>query len=186
MSEEDFARLVSLACHDLRSPLATVSGFAKTLVRTAELDERSTRFLGMIDEAGGQLADLIDLLSLAARIAGGRYEPLLGDADTLGLASSADERVAVEGRGERIETDVEAVRRSLESLAIAAVRHGGLELATWTVDGRELTLAPVTAEAGPVLLGESPRDLGSLVARMTIERLGGTLARDGEALRVRL
>jgi len=30
-----FARLVSLACHDVRTPLATVNGFVKTLERTA-------------------------------------------------------------------------------------------------------------------------------------------------------
>ena len=36
--DSDFARLVSLACHDLRTPLATVHGFATTLVRGGGLD----------------------------------------------------------------------------------------------------------------------------------------------------
>jgi signal transduction histidine kinase len=31
--DTSFARLVSLACHDLRTPLATVFGFARTLTR---------------------------------------------------------------------------------------------------------------------------------------------------------
>ena len=31
--DSEFARLVSLACHDLRTPLATVNGFARTLTR---------------------------------------------------------------------------------------------------------------------------------------------------------
>ena len=34
--------------------------------------------------------------------------------------------------------------------------------------------------------GESIRDLGSLVARMVIEALGGSVELDGETLRVRL
>lgn len=186
MADQDFARLVSLACHDLRTPLATVNGFAKTLARSDDLAERDARFVGMIGEAADQLAALLDLLGLAARIAGDRYEPSLSDTDTLDLASSPDERIEAEGRGVPIQTDVDAMRRSLEALAIAAARHGGVPLMTWTVAGRELILAPVTEEAGPVVDGESPRDLGSLIARMAIERLGGSLALEGEALRVRL
>ena len=40
MTEETtFSKLVGLACHDLRTPLATVYGFARTITRT----EGSTR-----------------------------------------------------------------------------------------------------------------------------------------------
>lgn len=186
MAGPGFPRIVSLACHDLRTPLATINGFAKTLLRTAELEERDARFVNMIDEAAAQMAALLDLLGVAAQIAGGRYEPSLRDADTLELASSSDPRVAAEGRGESIETDAEVIRRSLESLAVAAARHGGIPVVTWTVAGRDLSLVPVTEEAGPVVTGESPREVGALIARMAIERLGGTLALDGETLRVRL
>jgi two-component system OmpR family sensor kinase len=184
--EERFAAIVSLACHDLRTPLATVSGFAKTLVRNGGLDERTTRFLGMIDGASDQLAGLLDDLSVLARIEAGRYEPALVEADTLELATSADERVSASGTGEAIATDEPSVRRGLEALAIAAVRHGGVETVVWTVDGRVLTLATVNGEAGPVVAGEEVRDLGSIVARAVIEALGGELALDGETLLVRL
>ena len=40
MPVTEFARLVTLACHDLRTPLATVNGFAKTLVRGGQLDDQ--------------------------------------------------------------------------------------------------------------------------------------------------
>ena len=52
--------------------------------------------------------------------------------------------------------------------------------------GRELSLAPVTAAAAPVVTGEEVRDLGSLVGRAVIEALGGSLELAGDTLRVRL
>jgi signal transduction histidine kinase len=179
-----FPRLVSLACHDLRTPLATVTGFAATLTRSGDLGERDQRFVEVMSEAADQMTALLGLLGLAARIAADRYEPPLTEVDTLELASSADERIAVEGRGGLVETDVDAVSRSLEGLAIAAARHGGVPLVTWSVTGREFLLSPLMAEAAPVVTGASPRDLGALVARMAIERLGGSLAAGGDSLRV--
>ena len=50
-----------LACHDLRTPLATVHGFAHTLGGSAELDDASARYVEMISTASGQLAELLDL-----------------------------------------------------------------------------------------------------------------------------
>src|ERR1700739_42664 len=94
---ESFARLVALACHDLRTPLATVNGFAKTLTGAGTLGEREGRFVGLIDAAAEQRAAQLDLLGLAARIETGRYEPALVEADTLALAGSDDDRIAASG-----------------------------------------------------------------------------------------
>ena len=184
--DDRFPRVVSLACHDLRTPLATIYGFARTLTRAGDLDERSARFLGMIEEAAEQMTELLDALGAAARIQGARWEPLLREADTLELASSRDARVSAEGDGETVETEVEAVERALQSLAVAAARFGPAEHVTWHVHGRELVLEPVTADAAPVLLGDELRDLGSIVARLVIEELGGSLAVEDGSLRVRL
>ena len=183
MVAQRFARLVSLACHDLRTPLATVNGFAKTLTRGGTLGEREARFVGLITAAAEQMAGLLDMLALAARIESGRYEPVLAPTDTLELATSADERIATEGAGETIETDVAAVRTSLESLARCAALHGGLTQVTWRVEGRRLSLSPL-GESADVVTGEDPRDLGALVARLAIEQLGGTVARDDDSLLV--
>ena len=76
--------------------------------------------------------------------------------------------------------------RGLHALALAAVRHGPVEQVRWTVDGRRLELAPITAAAAAVLSGEEIRDLGALVARLVIDELGGSLALDGPTLLVRL
>jgi signal transduction histidine kinase len=177
---------VSLACHDLRTPLATVNGFAKTLSRGGTLGEREARFVDLIDAAAGQIADLLELLAVAARIESGRYEPALAEADTRELAEGGDERVAVSGSGSIVETDVAAVRRALASLAHAAALHGSVPSVTWAVNGRALTLSPLERDAAAVVTGELPRDLGSLVGRRVIEELGGSLALEGATLRVTL
>ena len=186
MGDPDFAKIVSLACHDLRTPLATASGFAKTLARTEGLDERSSRFAAMIDTAADELSNLLNELGVLALLERGRYKPVLIHADSLALATSADDRISVSGTGEAVETDVPAVQRSLQALALGAVRHGGVNRVEWTVNGRELRLAPVTAEAAPVVSAKEIRDFGSVVARQVIEALGGTVSLEGETLVVRL
>ena len=49
-----FAKLVSLGCHDVRTPLATVHGFAKTLTRTVDLEAPADRYVEMIEVASAQ------------------------------------------------------------------------------------------------------------------------------------
>jgi signal transduction histidine kinase len=181
-----FSRVVSLACHDLRTPLATVYGFARTLTRAGDLDERSQRFLTMIEEAAAQMTSMLDQLGVAARIEGARWEPVVREVDTLELARSDDDRVEATGKGTTIETEADALAHALESLAVAAARYGPADRVTWTVAERQLDLAPITEAAAPVVTGEEVRDLGSLVARMVIEELGGSLELDGGRLLVRL
>jgi signal transduction histidine kinase len=190
-SDANFPRLVSLAAHDLRTPLATIHGFAQTLVRMGDLGEPKQRYMEMIDSAALQLAELLDELGVAARIEGGRYEPALQPADTLELARGAaeelgGERVAVSGRGGEVQVDVEATQRGVSALAQAALRHGGLEQIELRVDGPMLAISPVTPSSGPVVLGEELRDLGAAVAVIVIRALGGSVAVNDDTLAVKL
>jgi signal transduction histidine kinase len=189
--DNDFARLVSLACHDLRTPLATVHGFATTLARSGGLEPPADRYVEMIDAASGQLAELIDELSLASRIESGRYEPTLREADTLELAQAAaarlgEDRVQVAGAGAVLETDTDAVERGLAALFQSALRHGGLERVEVEVDGAEVRLSPVTPASAPVVLGDDLRDLGAAVAVRLVQRLGGSVGVTGETVEIRL
>jgi signal transduction histidine kinase len=191
VSDDDaFARLVSLACHDLRTPLATVHGFATTLARGG-LEPPGDRYVEMIEAASAQLAELIDELSLASRIESGRYEPTLREADTLELAQAAaarlgEDRVQVSGSGAAIETDGDALERGLAALFQSALRHGGLDGVEVEVDGVAVRLSRVTAASAPVVLGEDLRDLGAAVAARLVVRLGGSLSVEGETLAIRL
>jgi signal transduction histidine kinase len=189
-TENSFARFVSLACHDLRTPLATVSGFAHTLQRTEELGEPAARYVGMIQAASEQMGELLEDLGLVARLEAGRYSPSLVEADTLELARSAasrlGEKASAAGAGAAVRVDREAVERGLAGLALCALRHGALERVELTADGPSVWIEPVIPSAAPVVLAEDLKDLGAAAARYVVEALGGSLALDGERLQVRL
>jgi hypothetical protein len=148
----DFPSLVSLACHDLRTPLATVQGFVV----------------------------LLDLLSLAARVEDGRYDPVLHEADSLALAPDG-----ATGTGAIVNVDPEPVARALSSLARAAARHGGVDVST-AVDGPSISIEPVVVAAAPVVLGEDQKDLGAAVAVRLLRALGADVTLAGERLTVTL
>jgi signal transduction histidine kinase len=188
--DSSFPRLVSLAAHDLRTPLATIHGFAQTLARMDDLGEPKRRYVGMIREAARQLSELLDELGLAARIEEGHYEPNLQPVDTAELARGAaaelgEDRVVVTGEGREVEVDVEAARRGVAALAQAALRHGGLEQVDVRVSGATVAIAPVTASSGVVLVGEELRDLGAAVAVRLVRALGGSVEVQGDSLVVR-
>jgi len=186
-----FPRLVSLAAHDLRTPLATVSGFAKTLLRSDELEEPATRYLGMIEAASAQMVELLDELGVAARIEDGRYEPGLREQDTRALADHAAEelgrdRVHVSGSGANVTVDPAATQRAVTALAQCALRHGGLESVAFVVAGPTLELSPITPASAPVVLGDDIRDLGAAVAGRLIAALGGSVELEGDTLHILL
>jgi signal transduction histidine kinase len=179
-NDASFARLVSLACHDVRTPLATVHGFAKTLTRTGDLEPPADRYVEMIEAASSQMAELLDELSLVARIEAGRYDPGMREADTLELAKAAagrlgEDRVKVSGEGSTITTDVEGIDRGVSALVQAALRHGGLDEVQVVVRGAVIEVSPITDSSAPVVLGTELRDLGAAVAVRLIDFLGGAV-----------
>jgi signal transduction histidine kinase len=179
-NDTSFARLVSLACHDVRTPLATVHGFAKTLTRTVDLQAPADRYVEMIEAASAQMAELLDELSLAARIESRRYDPGLREADTFALAEGAaerlgEDRVKISGEGTTITTDVDGIDRGVSALIQAALRHGGLDEVEVVVRGAVIDVSPITDSSAAVVLGQELRDLGAAVAVQLIEFLGGAV-----------
>ena len=191
MAEQNrFPQLVALACHDLRTPLATVYGFARTLARE-ELGEPSTRYVEMIEAASAQLGELLDELALVARIESGRFEPNLEESDSLELAQAAaaelsEERLLVSGEGAAVLVPREQMVRALARLAKAAARHGGRDEVALEVRGSELVLSPVTASAAAVVTGKDLRELSAAASVALIEAIGGSLQVDGEHLVITL
>jgi signal transduction histidine kinase len=185
-----FARLVGIACHDLRTPLATVYGFARTL-RREPVNEPAARYLDMIDAAATQMGELLEELSLTARIEAGDFEGHLLEVDTLELAAGAaedlaDEHISVRGEGAAVRVVPDATRRAIGRLARAARRHGGLESIDVTVDGPVLAVAPVNDTAAGVVTGEEVRELSAAAAVALVRAQGGSVELEGDRLIVRL
>jgi signal transduction histidine kinase len=189
-NDRRFAELVSVACHDILTPLATVYGFARTLEQLP-LEAPAPRYLEMIGAASAQIDDLVDQLRLVARIEAGKYDPTLVEQDSLELARAAVERLEegrlnVSGRGAPVLVDPEPAARALSQLARAAARFGGHDSVSLDVDGTELVLSPLSRSARPVVLGEEPRELAAPAAALLIEALGGELEARDETLVIRL
>jgi signal transduction histidine kinase len=187
VSDAAFPRLVSLACHDLRTPLATVSGFAQTLARLDALEPPADRYLEMMIAASGELAELIDALGILARIEGGHYEPALVDADSRELVDNVaarlgEDRVEVSGDGGAIAVDREAAENAVHGLARCALRHGGLERVSVAAEAGGVRISPVTEEAAPIVMAQDIRDLGSAVGLRIVGALGGSAELAGETL----
>ena len=174
--------------HDLRTPLATVNGFARTLERT-ELDERAKHFVSLMVAACDQLAGLLDDLGLAVRIESGVWEPNLRVTDTRELASAAEAvaegAVTVVGPGGAVRTDVDEARRALYHLARCAIRHGGLDHLDVRAEGVVIALSPVSPEVAPILLAENLRDLGAAVAQRVLRAVGASAELQADRLSIR-
>ena len=185
-----FARLVSLACHDLRTPLATVHGFARTLERL-DLTDPAPRYVEMIGRASEQMTELLEELALVARIESGRFDPTILEADSLEIAQAAvaeleDERATVTGEGAPVRVEPESTRRALRQLTRAAKRHGGVDGVAVTVRGGDVEIAPIAPPAAKVVTGDDLRELGPAVAVAVVQALGGSVRVEGETLAVRL
>ena len=166
-------------------------GFARTIMRTADLGEPTSRYVGMIETASGQLAELLDQLGLAARIEAGRYEPTttqvaLGELVRAAAGRLDPDLVRVEGEGETVTVDAPATERALAALVRCALRHGGLDQVDVLVEGRDVRVSSITPSSAPVVLGEDLRDLGAAVAVRLVRTLGGAVELESESLLVRL
>ncbi len=184
------ARLAGIAAHDMRTPLATVYGFSRTLAGL-DLGDPADRYVAMVEAASSQIGELLDQLAMVARIESGRFDPPREDIDSLALVQAAveplgDDRVRASGEGATVRVPVQETERALTQLCRAAQRHGGLDSVELDVRGVELRLGPVTRHSEGVLLGTELRELGAASAAVLVQAVGGSLAVEDARLVIRL
>jgi signal transduction histidine kinase len=186
-----FAQLVSLACHDLRTPLATASGFAHTLQRLDGLESPADRYVEMIGAASEQMTQLLDLLGAAARIEAGRFEFQARESDSRQLADAAvaqlDEgHATVDGQGAAVVLDPPWTETALAALGECVRRHGALERVIFAVDGPAISIGPIGEGVASIVLGHDLKDFGAAVGSRVLAAMGAELQPDGDRFVVRL
>ncbi len=188
-------RLMSAIAHDLRTPLATIYGFAKTIERGGGLDERQERFLGLIIAAAADMDRMIENVSTVGHIAEERMSLDKAAIGTDALARAAVDAVPERADGRRlvvrpgtgalVDTDADRAARAVALVAEAALRlEPGRQEAYLQPDGISIRTGPFSAQLMPGLEAHG-RDVPVETARIVLAHLGATLVTEGEALVVR-
>lgn len=194
MSEDshEFSELVSRACHDLRTPLASAFGFARTLERLGAVEGDHARYLALVVESTEELGRLIDALALIARVAGGRLELQRVPVASAELVAEAAARVpgkrlSVDGEGKSLLVDRASATAGLawlaEAVAHALAGDSPLVLEA-RVDGT-ITIGPLPEGMDDRLI-DGTGDLRARGALAVAHAHGGALAREGDRIVVRL
>jgi signal transduction histidine kinase len=185
-------RLMSAVAHDLRTPLATIYGFAKTIERGGGLDERQERFLGLIIAAAADMDRMIENVSTVGHVAEGRLSVDAMAIESAAIATAAVEAVPERADGRRVvlrpgvsasvETDYERAARAIALVAEAALRlEPSRAEAYCRADGSAVRCGPFSEQLLPGLQANG-RDVPVETARIVLRHLGATLESEGDEL----
>jgi signal transduction histidine kinase len=194
--EAELDALAAALAHDLRAPLRAIDGFSRILLsdEDRELPQETRRYLELVRDAGGEVADLLDDLVDIVRVT--RAELDVREVDPGALARELVEAVMVPRATERGSTvtwvveddlprcaaDQALIRRLLEELFDNALKFGGrrIELG-WDADEHAYAVRDDGIGLDGVLPDQALAIFGRLHGR---EAYGGTGA--GLALAARI
>jgi signal transduction histidine kinase len=179
-------RFLSVAAHELRTPITSVTGYTRMLRRELEErrdPERIARYAGRLDEAGRRLATLAEDLLDVSRIRSGQLPLRIGPVDIAALVrgvalryaeqrSSARERIRVDvpESGVIVAADPDRLEQVLTNLIDNALKYSPPDT---TIDLR-LEIDQDTARL-------SVRDRGIGVAPDNVEAIFEPFGRAGNA-----
>jgi signal transduction histidine kinase len=183
--EQHTGRVLSAVAHDLRTPLATIFGFAKTIERQSALDGRQARYLTLIQDAALDMERMISVVSLVGHTLEGRFAATAEPVSTETLVIEAhrklpvrvDARRVVIGDGDPgvVVCDAGRAVEAIALLADAPLRlNPSLATATLTARPDAVTIGPLSDELLAIIT-KPGRDLRVEAARLVLDRLGATL-----------
>lgn len=184
------------ACHELRSPLAVVYGFARMLESSSNLDEAATaKYVGQIVRSAERLDHMLDDLSKIGRIAASRmpaqidHVPLRSVVDDLCATSTNDGRLRVDpGADVTVKADPAWLTESLQAIVDGLCFEDGIDVRlTWRHEPHEVQLHIVPNSSFPMIDVEPDKSgLGISLARMRIIAMGGSFEGSGDRVVITL
>lgn len=198
-ARQDKMQLLQLAigpaCHELRSPLAVVYGFARMLEDADPEDGRSLKYVPQIVRGAERLDSLLDDLSRLGRVAAGRSLPHLEQvklaplvADLAAIASNQG-RLSVEaGPDVEVRVDPAWLSESLQAVIDGLCFEEGVDVRlSWRAEQHELHVQVVPNSGFPMIDVEPEKSgLGISLARMRVVAMGGTFEGTGDRVAITL
>lgn len=183
------ARTIGPACHELRSPLAVVFGFAKMLEGNDDLDATSRRYIEHVVQGAQRLDELLDALAKAGRIAAGRIAPMIEHVslrrltDDLSATSVNAERLIVDaGTDLTLKADPTWLTEAFAGVVEGLCFEDGLRVRmSWTHDDHEARIVFSPDASYPMVDVEPEKSsLDIALARMRLVAMGGGLEGAGD------
>lgn len=184
------------ACHELRSPLAVVYGFARMLEGSSNIEPAAQeKYVGQIVRSAERLDRMLDDLSKIGRIAAQRmhpqieHVPLRSIVDDLCATSTNDGRLAVDpGADVTVKADPTWLTESLQAIVDGLCFEDGIDVRlTWRHEPHEVQLHIVPNSSFPMVDVEPDKSgLGISLARMRVVAMGGTFDGSGDRIVIAL
>jgi K+-sensing histidine kinase KdpD len=185
------AEAIGPACHEMRSPLAVVYGFAKMLQSNDALDEQCSRYVDSVVTGAARLSDLLDALSQIGRIAAGRTLPTLEPvslrpivADVASAGNNGSKVTVEEGDDLEVHADPEWLAEAVRGVVDSCCFDDEASVTvSWTPGDGEVTLRFVphsqydAVDSDPVKAG-----VAFELAKVRFFAMGGALTVQGGSL----
>ena len=195
-TQELLRQAIGPACHELRSPLAVVYGFARMLEGSPNLDEAAQeKYVGQIVRGAERLDHMLDDLSKIGRIAAGRvnaqieHVPLRSVVDDLCATSTNEGRLNVDpGADVNVKADPTWLTESLQAIVDGLCFEEGIDVRlTWRHEQHEVALHIVPNSSFPMVDVEPDKSgLGISLARRRGVAMGGSFEGSGDRIVVTL
>lgn len=199
-SDQDTQALLRMAigpaCHELRSPLAVVYGFARMLENADGIEaEARAKYVGQIVRGAERLDSMLEDLSTIGRVAAGRVHPKLEPVplrsliDDLAAVSANEGRVRVDpGVDVNVKVDPAWLTESLQSIVDGLCFEDGIDVRlSWRHEPHEVQVQVVPNSTFPMVDVEPDKSsLGISLARIRVVAMGGSFDGSGDRVVVTL
>jgi K+-sensing histidine kinase KdpD len=183
------------ACHELRSPLAVVYGFARMLETGPDQDPTTAKYVAQIVRGAERLDLLLDDLGKLGRIASGRLNPQLESValkdvvDALGAAAVNEGRLRIDaGSDVHVKVDPAWLGDALQAIVDGLCFEEGIDIQlSWRHEQHDVVVQLVPNSSFPMVDVEPEKSgLGISLARVRVIAMGGSFDGSGDRITVTL